>query len=653
MTMEKSPAPGHVDADADDRTGSGTNAGEKVTDLTTAIETYVPDGSSVAFGGMGGRDPEAAAREIVRQGITGLSVLDDARTTLLDIMVGAGCVDAYLGSWVGTSLISQGHNIRRAVENDVPHHLQMRDVSNFGSSLQFLAGAMDVPFVPTRSMLGTDIPTYNDGLEVIEDPYGSGKQLVLVPAARPDVAIIHVQRCDALGNAQLWGNVVNDHLKARAAKHTIVTCESIVPTAEIRRNPELTRIPYYAVDAVVEVPFGAHPWHCYGCYYADLPFYREYGLRSRDREDFLEWLDEWILPHEAYLERVGAERLATLEGMEREINVPFADRAVDEGALSTPDGTTRVTHATHATHAGDVPTTNPLDVERPDETAADYSLTELLAVAAAREIRDGETAFIGVGMSLMSGVLAKYTHAPNCQLVTESGYVGSVPPGVVQSISDSVLGVDALVATDQFEIFVDNQRGAFDVGIIGAGQIDRRGNTNSTVVIGDRTYDRPKVRLPGAGGSTDIMTSCGRTVVMMRQQRRAFATEVDYVTAPGHLEPSGRREELGFGGGGPSAVITDMAVYGFEDGEMVLETTHPGVSVDDVRAAVQWDLRVADDVGTTGEPTRGEVAMLRAIDPADVVLRGTDYVYEVGFEEWSETVLEHWKRLRSIHRDSP
>lgn len=291
---------------------------------------------------------------------------------------------------------------------------------------------------------------------------------------------------------------------------------------------------------------------------------------------------------------------------------------------------------------------NPLGIDRPHETAEDYTTTELLAVAASREIRDGETAFIGVGMSLMSGILAKHTHAPNTQLVAESGYVGSVPPGVVQSISDTVLGVDALVATDQCEIFVDNQRGAFDIGIIGAGQIDNRGNTNSTAVFGDGTYGHPKVRLPGSGGSNDIMTSCGRTVVMMRQQRRAFTPDVDYVTAPGHLEEPDTREELGFVGNGPCAVVTDMAVFGFDDdGEMVLETVHPDVTVEDVREEVKWDLRVADEVTTTEEPTRLEVATLRAIDPVDVVLRGTDYVYEIEFEEWSETVLEHWNKLQT------
>ena len=295
---------------------------------------------------------------------------------------------------------------------------------------------------------------------------------------------------------------------------------------------------------------------------------------------------------------------------------------------------------------------NPLGIERPHEVADDYTRTELLAVAASREIDDGELAFIGVGMSLMGGVLAKYTHAPNCQLVAESGYVGSVPPGVVQTISDTVLGVEALVATDQCEIFIDNQRGAFDVGMIGAGQIDRRGNTNSTVVIGDRSYDRPKVRLPGSGGSNDIMASCGRTVVMMRQEKRAFTPEVDYVTAVGYPEGEKTREDLGFGGNGPCAVITDMAVFGFdEDGEMVLERTHPGVSVEDVRAEVGWELAVADDVETTPPPTRAEVATLRAIDPADVVLRGTNYVYEVGFDEWTETVREHWRTMRAIREE--
>jgi len=303
---------------------------------------------------------------------------------------------------------------------------------------------------------------------------------------------------------------------------------------------------------------------------------------------------------------------------------------------------------------GDAPVTQPADVEypvaveRPHEPAEDYSLTELLAVTAAKEIADGELAFIGVGMSLISGVLAKHTHAPDCQLVTESGYVGACPPGVVQSISDTVLGVDALVATNQLQIFTDNQRGLFDVGIIGAGQIDRYGNTNSTVVTGDDgTYERPKVRLPGAGGSTDIMTSCGRSIVMMRQQRRAFTTELDYRTAPGHLDGGEDRDAAGFRGDGPSAVITDMAVFRFDDdGEMVLSATHPGVDVDDVREAVQWDLRVADDVARTTVPTRGEIATLRTIDPTDTVLRGSDYVYEVGFDEWSERVMEHWKTLQ-------
>ncbi|MFB6082386.1 MAG: CoA-transferase subunit beta [Halanaeroarchaeum sp.] len=287
----------------------------------------------------------------------------------------------------------------------------------------------------------------------------------------------------------------------------------------------------------------------------------------------------------------------------------------------------------------------PVDVDRPHEPAEDYSLTELMAVTAARQIRDGETAFIGVGMSLIAGVLATNTRAPDAQLVTESGYVGSKPPGVVQSISDTVLGVDPLVTTDQMQIFMDNQRGLFDVGMIGAGQIDVYGNTNSTAVIGDRSYDRPKVRLPGSGGSNDIMTSCGRTIVMLRQKRRAFTTDLDYVTAPGFLDGPGAREELGFEGGGPAAVITDMAVFGFDDDtrRMYLEHTHPGVSEADVREEVQWDLDVPEPPTTTPTPTRGEVAVLRAIDPTDIVLRATDTIYEIGFDEWADAVASNWE----------
>ena len=295
----------------------------------------------------------------------------------------------------------------------------------------------------------------------------------------------------------------------------------------------------------------------------------------------------------------------------------------------------------------------PVDVDKPHDPAEDYSLTELLAVTAAREISDGETAFIGVGMSLISGILAKHTWAPDCELVTESGYVGARPPGVVQSISDSVLGVGSLVATDQMQIFMDNQRGLFDIGIIGAGQIDKYGNTNSTVVTGDNgSYDNPKVRLPGSGGSNDIMTSCGRTVVMMRQQARAFTTELDYMTAPGYLDGPGAREEFGFGGGGPETVITDMAVFGFDEDtkEMMLTSTHPGVDVEDVRENVQWELRVADDLTTTPVPTRGEVTVLRTIDPTDTVLRDSDRIYEIGFEEWADAVEANWKKLMEVEK---
>lgn len=309
------------------RTAAGRGNHPKVTSLEAAIAEYVPDGSSVAFGGMGGRDPDAAAREVIRQDVAGLRVVDDARTTLFDMLVGAGAVEEYVGSWVGTSLISQGHNVRRAVEDDVPHHLRMQDVSNFGSSLLFLTAAMDIPFIPTRSMLGTDIPEHNADLATLEDPFGSGEEFILVPAPEIDTAIIHVQHCDELGNAHIYGNVVNDHLKARAADRTIITCEEVVPTDRIRSNPAMTRIPFYTVDAVAEVPFGSHPWHLYGCYYADLPFYRDYGLESRDRESFLDWLDEWILPHDEYLEKVGADRLARLEQLERTLNrVPTEGR---------------------------------------------------------------------------------------------------------------------------------------------------------------------------------------------------------------------------------------------------------------------------------------------------------------------------------------
>ena len=253
----------------------------------------------------------------------------------------------------------------------------------------------------------------------------------------------------------------------------------------------------------------------------------------------------------------------------------------------------------------------------------EYRLSELMAICAAREIRDGEIAFIGTGLPMLGGMLAKHTHAPNCVMVFESGVVDARPTRTPLSIGDACLVPGSVMLGGLTEVFgVLLQPGHVDVGFLGAAQIDRFGNLNTTV-IGD--YGTPMVRLPGSGGGNDIGSLAKRIVVMLKQDARKFVERVDYVTTPGYLDGPGGRERVGLPRGGPSAVITDFGVYRFDDAtkEMFLESCHPGVTPDDVRRSVSWDLRTAPNVRTTKPPTKRELRVLRTkCDPQGIFLGG-------------------------------
>ncbi|MEM3697677.1 MAG: CoA-transferase [Candidatus Micrarchaeia archaeon] len=294
------------------------DADDKIMSLKEAIRRYVSDGNTITLGGFCGRNAQAAAYEIIRQRKRNLIFVDDSPTDQLDMLIGSGCIDKVEIAWHG-GLITLPPNFRRAVEQEIPKRIEIEDYSNFAMSLRFLAGALDIPFMPVKSLLGSDIPRYNKKIKIVKDPY-SKEPLALVPAARPDVAIIHVQRADKKGNSQIWGGLGNDENKARASKHTIITCEEIVPEEEIRRIPNMTIIPFYCVDAVVEVPYGSHPWFCFGYYYGDLPFRIKYFVSSRTYDGFTKWINEWILGcenHFEYCNKLGWERLYKLSRMER------------------------------------------------------------------------------------------------------------------------------------------------------------------------------------------------------------------------------------------------------------------------------------------------------------------------------------------------
>ena len=231
--------------------------------------------------------------------------------------------------------------------------------------------------------------------------------------------------------------------------------------------------------------------------------------------------------------------------------------------------------------------------------AADYTADEMMAVEAARRLRDGMVCFVGIGLPSVAANLARRTHAPGCVLVYESGTIGAKPARLPLSIGDGELAETAVSVVSVPEMFgYWLQGGRIDVGFLGAAQIDRYGNLNSTV-IGD--YDHPKVRLPGGGGAPEIATGVKDVFVLLRQTRRAFVEHLDFTTSLGDRV---------------RVVVTDLGVLEPRDGELTLTSVHPSVSVDDVRALTGWDLRVADDLRVTEAPSLIELAALRALEAA-------------------------------------
>jgi glutaconate CoA-transferase, subunit B len=238
---------------------------------------------------------------------------------------------------------------------------------------------------------------------------------------------------------------------------------------------------------------------------------------------------------------------------------------------------------------------------------------ELMTVAAARLLEDRAVCFVGIGIPSTAANLARRTHAPGLVLVYESGTIGSKPDNLPLSIGDGELAdtADSIVSVPEiFNFWL--QAGRIDVGFLGAAQLDRFANINSTVV---GNYHDPTVRLPGAGGAPEIAAFCHQVIIVLRQSPRTFVERVDFVTSVGHGEGHGHRARLGLGGGGPSAVITDLGLLRPDpaSGELVLTAVQPDVDVDAVRAATGWDLRVADDIHELAPPTVDELMVLRRL----------------------------------------
>jgi glutaconate CoA-transferase subunit A len=282
--------------------------------MKEAVSQFVSDGDTIAIEGFTAFICFAAAHEIIRQNIRDLTLCRLTPDLIYDQMIAAGVARKLVFSYLGNPGVGSLHCIRRAVENRFPRPLELEEYTHFGMVGRYTAGASNLPFFPLRSFTGSDIPSVNKNIRLVEDPYGNGT-IAVVPPLQPDVAIIHAQRADSDGNTQLWGLIGVQKEVAFAAEQVVVVVEEIVDETIIRHDPNRTLIPGIIVDAIVHEPFGAHPSYVQGYYDRDNQTYLAWDKISRDPLHTEEWLQEWVYDvpdRPAYLKKLGLEHIDSL-----------------------------------------------------------------------------------------------------------------------------------------------------------------------------------------------------------------------------------------------------------------------------------------------------------------------------------------------------
>ncbi|TDC62275.1 CoA transferase subunit A [Streptomyces hainanensis] len=270
-----------------------------IRDLREAVGELIHDGDTVAMEGFTHLIPYAAAHEVIRQGITDLTLARMTPDVIYDQLIGAGLVAKLVFSWGGNPGVGSLHRFRDAVEHGWPRPLALDEHSHAGMANRYVAGAAGLPFAVLRGYLGSDMPSRSDTIATVNCPF-TGEELAAVAALNPDVAVIHAQRADREGNVQLWGLTGVQKEAALAARRVLVTVEEIVD--ELTPVPGGSTLPTWVVDAVAEVPGGAHPSYAAGYSTRDNAYYRAWDAVSRDRAAFTAWLDAEVLG------RAGAER---------------------------------------------------------------------------------------------------------------------------------------------------------------------------------------------------------------------------------------------------------------------------------------------------------------------------------------------------------
>ena len=286
----------------------------KVTTMREAVAELVRDGDAVAIEGFTHLICFAAGHEIIRQGKRDLTLCRLTPDVIYDQMVGAGVARKLVFSWMGNPGVGSLHAIRRRVERADPEPLELEEYSHFGMVCRYVAGASRLPFFPIRSYFESDLPRVNPNIAPVRSPFGE-ETVYAVPPLNPDVAIVHCQRADAAGDAQIWGLLGCQREAAFAAERVIVVCEELVDEAIVRADPNRTAVPGLIVDAVVVEPKACHPSYAQGYYDRDNRFYLDWDAVARDAQSLEAWLREWVYglqSHAEYVEKLGHERWASL-----------------------------------------------------------------------------------------------------------------------------------------------------------------------------------------------------------------------------------------------------------------------------------------------------------------------------------------------------
>ena len=288
-----------------------------VTDIGSAISSALSDGDSLYLSGFTHLIPFAAGHEIIRQGYERLDLVRLTPDLVYDQMIAAGCADRLTFSWAGNPGVGVLRAFRRAIEDDIPHAIEIEEYSHFGLVSRLEAGARGLPFAPLRTFVGSDYPEHNDNIRSVENPYDEGvDEIPTVPPLKPDVAVVRAQRADEDGNGQLWG-IVGEMVEAAFAADTVIlSVEELVDERVVRSDPNRTLIPGAVVDYVVEEPYGSHPSYAQGYYDRDNDAYMAWHESSETHESTEEWLDEWVYGVEnrgEYLRKLDTERFLEIQ----------------------------------------------------------------------------------------------------------------------------------------------------------------------------------------------------------------------------------------------------------------------------------------------------------------------------------------------------